>query len=392
MQVVFEEMGIATITAVWKQDNVIDQHKVDYNISQYPFKYFSGIRPRKLQKALQNRFNIHGKLWRKAVKECDTFIFLWNTFKKDFSDLEELKKLNKKVIVVFVGDDIRWYHSMKQDHELHGFKPLTYDKYDHSINNLRNKLNFLRKAERYADFIFSRLNQAQLSLRPYYRWDMSVLSRAVDHRPEQRKECPIVLHAPSNRTIKGSDHVLKAFDKLKEEGLSFEPQLMENVPNEQAIEMYMNADIVVDQLLLPGSGKLATEALCAGKVVMSFMAYDNYYTEYKGKMPIVDVNPENIYQKLKELILDYPQRCRLAAMGREYVEKNLDIKHFCERVIRLVSAEEKENYDYYPDFFRNTFLPESEFIEEYNQWTKYLSNCDWYKKYVPAGEREGLIF
>jgi hypothetical protein len=270
---------------------------------------------------------------------------------------------------------------------------MEYDKsYDYSAKALNARLTYLRLAEKYSDFIFSRLDQAQLQLRPYYRWNMMVPIKKFKNNPEQRKEKPVVAHAPSNRAIKGTRLVLDAFDRLKKEGISFEPLLIENVPNQKAIEMYSDADIVIDQLFCPGTGKLATEALACGSIVMGHMAYNKYPQKNPADCPIIDVNPDNLYQELKELILNYEFRKEHALKSRPYVEKHLDVKSFCEKVISLVNKEKIE-FDYTPTFFRNNFIPESgESIEIYNNWNLVVKNCNWYKQFVKPGERAGLVF
>jgi hypothetical protein len=49
--------------------------------------------------------------------------------------------------------------------------------------------------------------------------------------------------------------------------------------------------------------------------------------------------------------------------------------------------------DFYPTFFRDNFIPESEEAAAvYNKWNNYVKDCDWYKKHVKTGERAGLSF
>jgi len=392
LKIAFDNMGIETLTATYGSSHA-DQGIVDYDFSKYPYYPFNGLRPTKLQLLLRSRFNMDGKIWRKALMECDTYIFIWNTFQYDFSDLEKLKKNGKKIITVFCGDDVRWYFAHKQEYERFGLKAAVYENdYDYSLKGLNKRLIFLRRAEKYSDFIFSRLDQAQLELRPYYRWNMMVNTHTFDHKPEQREVNPIVAHAPTDRKIKGTEHVLAAFERLKKEGILFTSSLIEKVNHNEAVKLYGNADIVIDQLFIPGTGKLATEALAMGKVVMGHMAYDKYPQKNPTGCPIVDVNPDTIYSKLKELILDYNKRKEIASKGRVYVLKYLDTGIFCRKVLDLFDGKNVE-YDYSPTFFREQFVPESEEARVlYNKWTATVKECDWYNKYVSSGERAGLIF
>lgn len=160
----------------------------------------------------------------------------------------------------------------------------------------------------------------------------------------------------------------------------------------EAIKQYTNADILIDQLLCPGSGKLATEALASGTIVMSHMGYDLYPQNNPSDCPIIDVNTNNLYEKLKQLILNYDFRKKHAQQGRSYVEKHLDVKFFCQKVLDLLNGVDMK-YDYYPTFFRDGFIPESaESIPVYNKWTAFVKDCNWYKEHVVSGNRDGLIF
>ena len=125
---------------------------------------------------------------------------------------------------------------------------------------------------------------------------------------------------------------------------------------------------------------------------MGHMAYDTYPQKNPSDCPVIDVNPETLYPKLKALIEDYDFRKIHALKGRPYVEKHLEVGLFCDKVLALVQGQKLE-FDYQPNFFRDYFVPESaEAALVYNKWTKEVMDCGWYKTYVKPGERAGLIF
>lgn len=389
----FAKLGIDCITATYGNPYPGDEGAMDYDFSKYKYYGFNKVKPTSLKLFLRDRFNIDGKVFRKALKECDVFIFIWDTFKYDYSDLEEIKARGKKLIHLYCGDDARWYYSQKQEFESYGMRSIEYEEnYSYSAEALNKKLEKLRKTEKYCDFIFSRLDQAQLQLRPYYRWNMMVRPERYNHSPQQREFNPVIAHAPTSRKVKGTNYVLDAFDKLKAEGIQFTPLLIEKVKNEEALKLYESADIVIDQLVIPGTGKLATESMALGKVVMGHMAYDRYPQKNPSECPIIDINPDTIYEKLKQIIPDYKMRSELALRGRDYVIKYLDTQIFCQKVVDLVNGKKIE-YDYEPNFFREKFVPESEEAKQvYNKWNRFVENENWYKQRVLKGERAGLIF
>lgn len=391
----FDDFGIETFTVSrYLSSSVIIHDYADFNTAKVKSS-LPPLKPRILNSLVRKVWGklVDAYIFRKAVKECDVFVFISSSFREDFADLEYLKRKGKKIVCVFVGDDVRWFFAMEQEFKKHGLVPIEYD-----IDGLRTetalkqRLTRTRKSELYADFIFSRVDQAQLQLRPYYRWNMMVNPKQITENRIQRKLRPVVAHAPSKRSFKGTKYVLKALEELKKEGYEFTIRLIENVPNEKAVELYSDADIMIDQLLCPGSGKLATEALASGTVVMANMSYNIYPQQNPADCPIVDVNPFTIKEELASLINDYERRSELAARSRAYVDKYLDIRIFCKKVINLVEGQPIQ-YDYIPSFFRNDYVPISEDERALlNQWNECIQDEEWYGEFVADGEREGLKF
>ena len=149
----------------------------------------------------------------------------------------------------------------------------------------------------------------------------------------EKKEVPLILHAPSNKTYKGSKYILNALEDLKNEGVRFELKLLENVPYKEAIELYKRADIIVDQILIGWYGVLATECMAMGKPVAVYMRDDLVRTP--EDVPVQNINIDNVKEKLKELIQDYSLRESLAKRGREYVESVHDEKVVIPRLIEV---------------------------------------------------------
>lgn len=337
------------------------------------------------------------KFLHEMAQKHDTFIFVWETFLANAEDLAYLKKLGKKIVFFFVGSEQRWKNAYAQEMEQFGipsyFSYLDANDYENKDKKLAPTLKLLRQVEKYADVIYSLPNQSQLSLRPYQHFYILVDTEIIRENVRQR-EIPVVFHAPSSRAHKGTHIVLDALEKLRSEGVKFETKLIENVPYLQALEMYSDADIAVGELFIPSAGKFDREALAAGKIVLSSVCRD-YIDNLPADCPIIDVRPDTLYEELKKIISDYPRRVELARQGRRFVEKYHKPQTICLDVLRRLesSAEETENFDFYPTFFRERFAPENkQSVELYNRSTRFVGDADWYKKYVPKGERDGLVF
>lgn len=59
----------------------------------------------------------------------------------------------------------------------------------------------------------------------------------------------IIGHAPTNRKVKGTDHIIKVVDKLKTK-YPIELKLVEGVTNSEALKIYQQCDIIIDQVLI----------------------------------------------------------------------------------------------------------------------------------------------
>lgn len=128
-----------------------------------------------------------------------------------------------------------------------------------------------------------------------------------------------ILHAPSKRWLKGTEHVLSAIKKLKNEGYNIELILIENTPHDEALTYYKQADIVVDQLLIGWYGMLAQECMALGKPVCVYLRED--LQGYMPTQPMLNTTADNISKNLKMLIEDPSLRVELGKLGRRYVQE-----------------------------------------------------------------------
>ncbi|HEU0155403.1 MAG TPA: hypothetical protein VFQ82_04980, partial [Stellaceae bacterium] len=129
---------------------------------------------------------------------------------------------------------------------------------------------------------------------------------------------PLVIHAPSRRAVKGTEFVLNAVDRLKEDGLDFDFRLIENMSNREALEQYRRADVVVDQLLVGWYGVLSMEAMALGKAAIAYIRPD--LTGFFGSsMPLLNANPDTIIDVMRSAIADRELREEIGRRGRAFV-------------------------------------------------------------------------
>lgn len=147
---------------------------------------------------------------------------------------------------------------------------------------------------------------------PYANVDV----HAIEEQPMPERERFVVAHAPTNRLVKGTDDVVAAVEQLRSEGLSVELDLIEGMPNEQALRRFAAADVIVDQLVLGWYGGLAVECMAMGRPVVCHI--DEVTNPFGERLPIVRAQAQNLASVLRELAGDPERRRGLGRAGREF--------------------------------------------------------------------------
>jgi len=151
--------------------------------------------------------------------------------------------------------------------------------------------------------------------------DANYLPLAIDTdaiQPTQAptREVPVIAHAPSRRSTKGTDFILAGLDALRAEGVQFEVDLIEGVSNADVVSRLGNADIVIEKVLGDGYGVTTLEAFAAGKVVVTRVT--ERATAYAPGFPGVAADPESLTAKLRELVASPQLRAELGAKSRQF--------------------------------------------------------------------------
>jgi O-antigen/teichoic acid export membrane protein len=160
---------------------------------------------------------------------------------------------------------------------------------------------------------------------------------AVTPSPPSGRRRPVVVHAPSSRRRKGTDHVLRAC-----EGLDVELRIVEGVHHDEALALYRDADIVVDQLNAGWYGLFAIECMALGKPVLTFMhdeAVRRTEQAYGVEVPLVNTTHDTLHERLADLVAMAPsERDELGRASRAYVERVHDLDRVTDRLVELYDA------------------------------------------------------
>ncbi|HET9938290.1 MAG TPA: oligosaccharide flippase family protein [Gaiella sp.] len=158
--------------------------------------------------------------------------------------------------------------------------------------------------------------------------------RAIAPAPPSGRKRPVVVHAPSSRRRKGTDHVLAACD-----GLDVDLRIIEGLRHDEALEHYRDADIVVDQLNAGWYGLFAIECMALGKPVITFLhdeAVARTEEAYGVPVPIVNATAGTLQERLEELVaLGASGRDEIGQASRAYVEQVHDLELVTDKLVAL---------------------------------------------------------
>jgi glycosyltransferase involved in cell wall biosynthesis len=157
----------------------------------------------------------------------------------------------------------------------------------------------------------------------------------TDYTPPPRAdhERPIVLHAPSSRRRKGTEHVIAACEQLP-----VDLKIVEGLHHDEARRLYEDADIVVDQLNAGWYGLFAIECMALGKPVVTFLqeeAVERTELAFHTKVPLVNATAETLARRLQPLVEDAGLRRRVGHESRAYVEQVHDIERVADRLLDI---------------------------------------------------------
>jgi Glycosyl transferases group 1 len=217
-------------------------------------------------------------------------------------------------------------------------------------------------AELYADLILSVPNNSMLGVRPYQHFFISVNLRDFEASVPER-DVPVVVHAPSDKGVKGTRNILAALERLRAQGVAFDLRLMHGVPHQQVLVELSQADVAIDQLNLPLHGMFGLEGMASGCVLATCNRED--YEPFPPNRPIWHIDAVNLESQLRQLLTNKEARIRLAREGRKYVEQYHDHTEVARRVLDSLQGPVTE-YDHYPTFFARSYkLENGEQIPEY---------------------------
>ncbi|MFH2036254.1 MAG: glycosyltransferase [Candidatus Zixiibacteriota bacterium] len=238
---------------------------------------------------------------------------LWKQF-----DVWLLRWMNRPMVISFGGTDVR-LASIAQAKNRYVNIPA----YSEGEAKIRKKLKFLGKYIRFAATDYELAEYVE----PYFE-KVFILKQTLDisqiqfNPPSAENRIPVVMHVPTNRIAKGSDFIDAAVERLKSENIPIDYRPLEPVyTQKQMQDIIKDSDIIIDAICTGAYGLSAIEAMSAGKPVICHIRKD-LVEKHPDDLPIVSANPDTIYDKLKELVLDSQLRYEIGVKSRAFAEKH----------------------------------------------------------------------
>ena len=300
-----------------------------------PYGYGADFRFDVADRSLPRRFAIRAGFLARALRDYDVFHFNFGQSLLALrvaglvlNELPLLKRAGKTILVTYQGCDVRP-------------QACCFCRLPDCVRGDPYRPVAAAQFARYADRTFH-LNP---DLAQWLSASRFLPYASVDPRQVFAAGVPIVrsgalrvVHAPSNRDVKGTDHVLAAVGQLNAEGVAVELDLVENVPRTEVLRRLSGAHVAVDQLLLGWYGGFAVEAMALARPVLCFIREDTPADNPFGDtLPIIRCTKDTLTDRLRELAADRDCLTDIGERSRAFVERHHDPRRVAEDVLQGLS-------------------------------------------------------
>jgi hypothetical protein len=241
------------------------------------------------------------------------------------ADLRFASLLRKPGIVEFWGSDVRINSIAERDNPYYAARGAAYEYQKHETRE-----DSWRRQELFAsNGVLTCL--APPWFEPYIKPGLfkkvhDSFARLVlsdfPHTPVADTQVPVIAHAPSARGAKGTDAVLEAVGRLQKR-FDFEFVLLHGIPREEVLRAVRNCDIFLDQFIIGEYGMASLEAMAFGKPTVCYLRSE-VIRRSPAELPIVNATPDDLYDRVAELLENRDLRARIGKESRRYIEAHHD--------------------------------------------------------------------
>ena len=138
-------------------------------------------------------------------------------------------------------------------------------------------------------------------------------------------DIPLIVHAPTNKAIKGSEFIADAIDCLKKDGFHVNFIEIYDMEHSVAMDILSKSDILIDQIIIGDVGVAAREGMALGKVVIGYLT-PRVQQIYGPAFPVVVADRYTLKDVLVSLITNPSLMQEIRINSRRYAEQYHDCK------------------------------------------------------------------
>ena len=322
--------GIAGLLSRAQRDLGFDATSVEYIAHKYAFGADRTLNLGRGDSPVKKALAVGGFAL-EALREYDVFHFYFgNTlFPHPYPDLPVLRALGKRIVFHFCGCEVR-------------NRAITLRKY--ALSGCTECVSLVCLGKRHPDPSLADVALVSTPDLLEFVPGAQLMPGPVDldrWTPRPPRTAPIsaedpvrILHAPSDREIKGTRHLLDAVERLKAAGYPVELLMLEGVPHDRVAEFCGQADLAVDQLMIGAYGTVAIEMMAKGVPVVCRIR-DDLRQYYPQDLPIVSTGPGEIYDVLEGLLQRPDTWPELGRQGLDYVRHEHEMHQVAARTLAL---------------------------------------------------------
>ncbi len=242
-----------------------------------------------------------------------------------FLDLKIARRLGRKIFFTLQGCDVRIAGESNSNNEVTMCRPDGCSAYEACISNVdKSRRRLISETLPLADrvlFLNPELGHYVPGgvFLPYSNVDVkNVAAAAVSARKK-----PKILHAPSDPGIKGSALIEAALEEIQNE-FDFDYVPVRGLPHAEAMKLYVEADLVIDQVLAGWYGGFAVEVMAMAKPVVCYIRESDLHflpPKMRSELPILRVDPRTLTDDLRRIFARRSEWPDIGETSRAYVRK-----------------------------------------------------------------------
>tara|TARA_B100000524_G_scaffold110751_1_gene53676 strand:- start:30490 stop:31518 length:1029 start_codon:yes stop_codon:yes gene_type:complete len=253
-------------------------------------------------------------------------------------DLPLYRFFGKKVIMHYLGDDIRNYKLLISRYKLP--KDHLYVKNEKSHDGIVSKR--IKREIKYVDLFIASLpthvdfaKEYGLNVKNIIPLSLNLESLTFQKQPKIIEEIRII-HGTTNRKWKGTSFIQESMESLIKKGYPINFKIVEDITHAKLIEEIENCHIYIDQISFGWYGAAALESMAIGRPTLAFIDESYFrYIDYDKKIPIININKQNFKDVLEDLINKPEDLDFISLQSRKFVEEHHDINVTSRNLLKL---------------------------------------------------------